>query len=265
MARMRKRTRYEELQDAASEKGIWVATYSPGDGITRYRFFANPGNSYFGPDNGIVTVLGSKKAWEFVEAYGWGRGSSRDSSKSPRSRKVLITRKKYTRTNGSVKVKKSQYRVKARDPKTTKGSARKARVDRKGTAKPRSRIVGRFPEGQCIGPFSTPPGGYEYRESKTRRPGSRRDLQLKDVTLASRGPVCPVGTQVQTLILSQQFFNQREASSWIRRHGFCLTKIDESANFWRFRQQNPDAFEKDSFRTIRLRPGVEAVIGCPRN
>lgn len=76
-------------------------------------------------------------------------------------------------------------------------------------------------------------------------------------------PVCPVGTEVQTVILSKNFFNQREAKSWIGRHDFRISKIDETANSWRFRQQPPDWFEKRSFRTIRLRPGVEAVIGCP--
>ena len=117
----------------------------------------------------------------------------------------------------------------------------------------------------------------EYRENeggnyRTVKRRVRRDPQSKQGRRRTRrdprpniNPVCPVGTQVQTLILSQQFFNQREAASWIRRHGFRLNKIDESKNFWRFRQQEPDEFEKDSFRTIRLRPGVEAVIGCPRN
>ena len=129
------------------------------------------------------------------------RGTSR--SKSPRA-DVLITRKKYKRTNG-VKVKKTKYKVKSRDLS-------------RGTRDPQPNI----------------------------------------------NPVCPVGTQVQSVILSQQFFNQREAASWIRRNGFRLSKIDESANFWRFRQQPPSQFEEGTFRTIRLRPGVEAVIGCPR-
>ena len=37
-----------------------VETWSPGDRVTRYRFFhdAPPNQTYFGPDNGIRTVLG---------------------------------------------------------------------------------------------------------------------------------------------------------------------------------------------------------------
>lgn len=150
------------------------------------------------------------------------------------------------------------------NPQPKKSSTRRARIDRKGTAKPRSRIVGRFPEGQCIGPFSTPPGGYEYRESKPQRKTGR------DAAPNINRPVpptagCPVGTQAQTLILSKTFFNQREAESWIIRHDFRISKIDETTNSWRFRQQPPEWFEKRSFRTIRLRPGVQAVIGCPRD
>lgn len=40
--------------------------HSPGDGVTRYRFFTNPKNDYFGPENGIHTALGLKAAWLFV-------------------------------------------------------------------------------------------------------------------------------------------------------------------------------------------------------
>ncbi len=50
--------------------GYSVCTYSPGDGVTRYRFFQNaPENqSYFGPDNGVYTALA------FKEAYAYARG-----------------------------------------------------------------------------------------------------------------------------------------------------------------------------------------------
>ena len=104
-----------------------------------------------------------------------------------------------------------------------------------------------------------PPVTKARRDSsaKRRKSATRRDAA------PNINPVCPVGTQVQTVILSQQYFNQREATSWIRRQGFRVSKIDETSNSWRFRQQNPNEFDRDSFRTIRLRPGVTVVIGCP--
>lgn len=58
-------TRLEALQNAAADVGLYVTTYSPGDGVTRYRFHEKPA-SYFS-DSGIHTALGLKKAWEFLQ------------------------------------------------------------------------------------------------------------------------------------------------------------------------------------------------------
>lgn len=51
---------------------LHVSEWSPGDGVTRYRFFKKAGNSYFGPDNGIHTVLGIKEAETFLAGYAAG-------------------------------------------------------------------------------------------------------------------------------------------------------------------------------------------------
>ena len=97
------------------------------------------------------------------------------------------------------------------------------------------------------------------KASRPKRKGARRDAAPSGLK------VCPVGTQTQSLVLSKQFFTLKQAENWIQRHGFTLRKIEESRNNWRFRQHDPKRFEDESFRTIRLRPGVEAVIGCPLN
>ena len=70
----KKKTRLQELEEYARSSGLWVATYSPGDGTTRYRFFDKAGNSYFGPQSGIHTALGIKNAWNFAYAYAAGAG-----------------------------------------------------------------------------------------------------------------------------------------------------------------------------------------------
>lgn len=67
-------TRRAELEAAARGVGLYVATWSPGDGVTRYRFFTRAGNSYFGPDNGIYTALGLKEAWTFVRGFAARKG-----------------------------------------------------------------------------------------------------------------------------------------------------------------------------------------------
>lgn len=71
----KKPTRMEELQSYAKDVGLHVATWSPGDGATRYRFFdkPGPGQTYFGPANGIYTALGLKDAWNYLYGYGAGR------------------------------------------------------------------------------------------------------------------------------------------------------------------------------------------------
>lgn len=62
-------TKKEELTCICESVGIYYRTYSPGDGVTRYRFFRNPGNSYFGPDTGMYTALGIKAAFDYVAGY----------------------------------------------------------------------------------------------------------------------------------------------------------------------------------------------------
>lgn len=47
----------------------YIRTYSLGDGVTRYRFFTEPHNSYFGPQNGIYTALGYAEANTFLTGY----------------------------------------------------------------------------------------------------------------------------------------------------------------------------------------------------
>lgn len=67
----KKKTRFDELYEACEKAGFYVARYSPGDGVTRYRFFSEK-SSYFGPKNGDETVLGYKHAC----IYARGRGAN---------------------------------------------------------------------------------------------------------------------------------------------------------------------------------------------
>ncbi len=64
----RKETRIDRLR-ATLPQGYSIETYSPGDGVTRYRFFkdASPHQDYFGPDNGVYTALGYAQAETFAE------------------------------------------------------------------------------------------------------------------------------------------------------------------------------------------------------
>ena len=68
-------TRFGELQEEAHRVGLFVRAYSPGDGVTRYRFFLGDRSeetrqTYFGPDNGVFTALGLKEARAFIAGRG---------------------------------------------------------------------------------------------------------------------------------------------------------------------------------------------------
>lgn len=60
-------TKVQQLEEMLP-KGYTFATWSPGDGQTRYRFFHNaPANqTYSGPRNGIFTALGFKEALAYA-------------------------------------------------------------------------------------------------------------------------------------------------------------------------------------------------------
>ena len=91
---------------------------------------------------------------------------------------------------------------------------------------------------------------------RSRRRAVRRDPP---------GTRCPIGTKVQTLLLARAEFRSASAArAWAREHGFSDAKVDPDVHFFRLRQAHPHAFRAGSLRTIHLRPGVMAVVGCPK-
>lgn len=67
---MARKTRIQELEERCREKGIGVGTWSPGDGITRYRFFTSTEAADYFRGDGDYTALG----WKEACAYACGRG-----------------------------------------------------------------------------------------------------------------------------------------------------------------------------------------------
>lgn len=99
-------------------------------------------------------------------------------------------------------------------------------------------------------------------KASVRSPFSR--LRRRASLARDAEPRCPVGMKVQSIIVSDSHFDRRDAVGWIERHGYVARKIDRSADSYRFRQVDPSRFAPGSFRTIAMRPGVKAVVGCPR-
>ena len=83
-------------------------------------------------------------------------------------------------------------------------------------------------------------------------------------TYKTGGGLCPVGTEVQTLIFNKEVFTRPQAIAWAKEHDYNFS-VDETTNSWRLRQQEPNKFHEDSFRTIIFRRGLKAVIACPKN
>lgn len=68
-------------------------------------------------------------------------------------------------------------------------------------------------------------------------------------------------TSVQTLIFDASLFNAKSAKSWAKAHGFSYGKVDRKENTIRFRQDDPEKYDRETFRTKRLTDGVSAVVG----
>lgn len=73
--------------------------------------------------------------------------------------------------------------------------------------------------------------------------------------------------KIQTIIFDKNVFTTRTlVRRWIINNGFKLLKykkqpIDSKENTWRVRQRDPKYFNKFSFRTKKIRKGINIVVG----
>ncbi len=66
---------------------------------------------------------------------------------------------------------------------------------------------------------------------------------------------------VQSLIFDKDMFTEDKAKQWALDHGFKADKVDATEDSYRLRQREPEEFDPDSFRTIAITEGVQAVVG----
>ena len=70
------------------------------------------------------------------------------------------------------------------------------------------------------------------------------------------------GTMIlQTVLIRKDGRNMRSALSWMKRHDLPVYKVDETRNFYRFRQEDPSLFREGSYRTKELPDGSLLVYG----
>lgn len=94
------------------------------------------------------------------------------------------------------------------------------------------------------------------RKGKRTRKSNRRAAAPKEAFKTAPR------TQVQTLLLSKdRFRSPQDAKQWATEHKFRASKVDEKENTYRLRQHAPGLYGPDTFRTIELTDGVQAVIG----
>ena len=97
-------------------------------------------------------------------------------------------------------------------------------------------------------PFSPPPRLYG------RNPRSAWDARNRP------------GSEVQSVVFDAGKWTLGEAKAWLRRKQFTGLVADRKANTIRFRQLDPGAFRRGSFRTIPfdVETGIQAVVGIPK-
>lgn len=66
-------------------------------------------------------------------------------------------------------------------------------------------------------------------------------------------------SDIQSVIIDKRSFSLAQAINYINLHGYKLKKIDETANYYRFRQLDPELFKKYFIKD--LHNGVKLVVG----
>lgn len=76
---------------------------------------------------------------------------------------------------------------------------------------------------------------------------------------------CYVGMEIQSVLFPKTKFTASSSQSWMKSHGYHTTKMDETENYYRYRQRSPKSFKRGSFRIITLgKTNVRAIVACPK-
>lgn len=70
--------------------------------------------------------------------------------------------------------------------------------------------------------------------------------------------------RVQSLLFDKRHgWTDADARRWLGAHGYRASSADVTANYLRYRQLDPSAFDRASFATVVYGDGVEAVMAKP--
>lgn len=87
----------------------------------------------------------------------------------------------------------------------------------------------------------------------------------QQIVTAKRGTkLCSEGLEVESLLFDKKIYSLENSMDWIYRHNYInATDVDETKNEYRFRQQEPEKFDKESYITKKFTNGIQAVMACP--
>ena len=71
--------------------------------------------------------------------------------------------------------------------------------------------------------------------------------------------------EIQSVLIPKDKYSLVQAAKWIANHHFKVSfygkQVDETENYYRYRQMAPSRFVKNSFITIDFKDGVKLIKG----
>ena len=68
--------------------------------------------------------------------------------------------------------------------------------------------------------------------------------------------------EMQSIIFDKKHYIPNEAKLWLQGHNY-ESELDDKPLHYRSRQRSPSLFDKTSFRTKKIRPGIQLILGKP--
>lgn len=66
--------------------------------------------------------------------------------------------------------------------------------------------------------------------------------------------------RIQSVIIDKNKYSLIDAIIWILKNNFKVKKVDETENYWRFRQLEPNKLKDYNYKTIEKADGIKEII-----
>jgi hypothetical protein len=72
------------------------------------------------------------------------------------------------------------------------------------------------------------------------------------------------GTKVQSVILAKNQWSKSDADKWVEKKKFKVKKVDETSNFYRYRQTEPKKSKNYRWKPFSEKKGIYSVVEVPK-